>query len=368
MVHSAGAVLDCTAAARARRVRPGTTLAEAKAILRSDARYVEYREAEYVEERDRWLDLCLLYSSRIEHESPASAWVDLSQHPDPVDIAARLLGDVWRANGLALCAAIARSRWLAKLAALTCDPTALSLGIPDVPLIEDAAVYLSPLPTRRLSPVPAEHLARLEFLGYRRIGDVQSAPLHLLSGQFGKEGILVREAAHGRLGDPVCPNYPREVVESFRTFAGCCSDRQELLAATVEIADDLTSALRRLDALAGATETVLELESGLMLRRVRRLPKPSDALTLSLRHQVEATKVDQPVASIRIAVPDLRRVRTVQSTLEGAERREAERSAAASVRELCAMYGDSAVRQAAKIELARREQVLRAWRNANGWR
>ena len=367
VVHRGGVVLDCCEQARARLIRPGTPLAEAKTILRSDARYVEYREADYAADRDRWLEVCLLYSSRIEHETPASAWIDLDRHPKPLDIAGRLLADVWHTNALPVRAAIAPQRWIAKLAARACDPAALSLGIADVTMVEDAGAFLSLLPTRALTPVPIEHRTRLEFLGYRRVADVQTAPLRLLTGQFGKDGLLIHEAAHGRLSDPIRPNYPTQCIEEFRAFEGCCSDRAQLVEAMGEIARDLGTALRRMDLLAGSTETVLELETGLMLRRVRKLPRPSDSLALSLQYQLAQTPVTAPVASLRVTVPDLRPVPAIQRALESAERSEAARAAESSARGLCATYGDGTVRPAGSIEAPRRNQVLRAWRNANGW-
>jgi DNA polymerase IV (DinB-like DNA polymerase) len=368
VVYGAGTVLDCCPSARARLIRPGTPLAEAKTILRGEGRFVEFRETDYTADRDRWLDVCLLYSSRVEHETPASAWIDLSRHPTPLEIAGRLLADVWHSNALPVRAAIAPARWVAKIAARPCDPAALSLGISDVPLIEDVPAFLAQLPTKMLTPVAVDHRMRLEFLGYRRIAEAQTAPLHLLCNQFGKDGLLIHQAAHGRLGDPIRPNYPYQAIEGIRTFEGCCADRLTLTNAMGEIADDLSAALRNLDLLAGSTETVMELETGLMLRRVRRLPRPSDSLALSLQHQLAQTNITTPVASLRVTVPDLRPVPAVQHSLGGADRIAAERAAESSVRGLCAMYGDSAVRPANKIELPRRNKVLRAWRDANGWR
>lgn len=368
VVHSRGLVLDCCDAATNRGVRTGAPLSEAKAILRSGARYVEYREADYTEDRDRWLGACLLYSSRIEHETPASAWIDLSQHPSPGDVAARLLSDLWHQEGLPIAAAVAPAKWLAKVAARLCDPSALFIGVSDAPMIECPASYLAALPTRSLTPVAREHRQRLEFLGYRRIGDVQNVPLHLLSSQFGGDAVLIHQAAHGRLGDPVVPNFPRRTIERYRAFEGCVHDRQTLVLAMREVALEVAAALSSCDSLALATETVLGLESGSFVRHVRRLPRPSTALTASLLHQLERTEFKEPVASLRVAVPELCGVASRQATLEGADRAQQEKAAGASAGGLRAAFGDATVRKASQIELPRRRRVLRAWSDATGWR
>ena len=367
VVHRAGMVVDSSPAARARRVQPGTLLSEAKAILRSDAQYVELREADYRERRDRWLQECLLYSGRIQHESPASAWVDLGAHPRPWEVAARLLADVWRKTALPVASALAPSRWVAKLAAQPCDATAMEVGIADFPLVEDARSFLSPLPTRCLTPVAPDVRERLEFLGYRKVGDVQRAPLPLLIRQFGKEGVLVTECAHGRYRDAFVRNFPCDSVERTQRFHGCCSDLFVLQAAMDEIAQELCQELRERDALAGATEVVIETESGRVLRRVRRLPKPSDSLAVSLRWQLSQVRLTEPVASLRVGVPDVRSVPVLQRSLDSS-RADALRSALCSVRAVRAMYGDAAVQRASEVDLPRREQVMRAWRNATGWR
>lgn len=363
VVFEGDKVIDSCPMARVRRVVTGTPLAEAKAVLRGEARFVDYVESRYVAARDAWLEACLLYSSQIQHESPASAWIDLTRHPHPEDIAGLLLSDVWRATDLPIKAAVASSRWGSKLAARWCDPNALDLGILDAPVVKNLGAFLAPLSIKKLTPVPRHYRERLQFLGHGRIGDVQRVPYALLAQQFGRDAALVAEAAHGRLGDPVVPNYPQSALEAVRRFSGGCADSLVVASAVGEIGDELGERLRSLDCLAGETEMVLSLESGVRLRCSRRLPKPSDHLRLSLLHQFSRTQVVEPVEDVRVVVPDLRRVASVQRSLDqrGGE-------AAPAVREVRAMYGESSLQKASEIELPRRRQVLRAWRDATGWR
>jgi len=358
------AVLDANRAARARGVRPGSSAKEARTLLRSDAQYETYDPAKH---RAEWLHACLLYSSRIERESPASAWVDLGGHKRPDEIAQRLVTDVWSATACSVRAAVAPAKWVAKTAARACDVSASLFGESDVRVVTDVRSFLAPLPTRAMAPVLSEHRQRLEFLGYRRIGEVQNAPLHLLVGQFGRDAFVINECANGRMRDPIVPDFPVRSIERAQRFAGGCADFYRVQSALDEIACELSAELQRADALAGATELVVELEGGRAIRRARKLPRPSFALALSLRWQFAQMGVKEPVTALRVVVPDLRSVPVLQRTLDST-RSDAVRAAVASVREVRAMYGDSSVQKASEIEPPRREKVLRAWRDATGWR
>ncbi|MCH7476763.1 MAG: hypothetical protein IIA14_01530 [SAR324 cluster bacterium] len=364
VVHQDREVLDCNGRARARGVRPGSSLAEAKATLRGEAEFVRYVEGEYIEARDRWLDTCLLFSNGVEHESPASAWIDLSAHPDPGDTAARMASELWTRHGCPVSLGLAPAKWIAKIATQKCDPETT-----DVALVRDTLSYLTPLPTALLTPVPRAHRERLVFLGYRRIGDVRRAPLSALVEQFGNDGLLVHEAVHGRLCDRVRPNYPLDSVYESRRFEDGAADRlaleQALRSISAKLADDLQSRDR------SATEfhLLFELESGRTLKRVRKLPRPTQgtrSVQAALHYMLSQTEFDERVVAVRATAPQLKRSGAHQLSIE--HKTSEIESMNRAVRNLHAVFGAGSLQRASDVEPPRREKLLRAWKHATGWR
>ena len=364
VVHRDGLVLDCNGRARSRGVRPGTSLPEAKATLRGEADFVRYVEEEYIEARDSWLDTCLLFSNGIEHESPASAWVDLSAHPDPGDTAARMASELWMRHGCPVSLGVAPAKWVAKIAARRYDPE-----ITDVALVRDALSYLTPLPTALLTPVPLAHRERLVFLGYRRIGDVRRAPLSALTEQFGNDGLLVHEAAHGRLCDRVRPNYPLDCVYESRRFEGGVTDRQALEQALRSISTKLADGLQSRDRSATEIQLLFELESGRTLKHVRKLSRPTQStrsVQAALHYMLSQTEFDERVVAVRAIAPQLKRSDARQLSIE--HRTSDSETMDRAIRSLHAVFGEGSLQRASDVEAPRREKLLRAWKHATGWR
>lgn len=361
VVHRDREVLDCNGRARARGVRPGSSLAEARATLRGEADFVRYVEGEYIEARDGWLDTCLLFSNGIEHESPASAWVDLSPHPDPGDTAARMASELWTRHGFPVSLGLAPAKWIAKIAARRCDPEAADLAI-----VRDALSYLTPLPTALLTPVPRAHRERLVFLGYRRIGDVRRAPLSALVEQFGNDGLLVHEAAHGRLCDRVRPNYPLDSVYESRRFEDGAADRLALEQALRAISAKLAADLQSMDRSATEFQLLFELESGRTLKRTRKLARPTQSVQSALHAMFSQTEFDERVVAVRATAPQLKRSGARQLSIEQSVSDSEAMDRA--VHSLHAVYGEGSLQRASEVEAPRREKLLRAWKHATGWR
>ncbi|MCH7904121.1 MAG: hypothetical protein IH944_06080 [Armatimonadetes bacterium] len=372
VVHREGAVLDCCELARARGVRPGTPTSEAKAILREDARNIEYRLEQYTQARDRWLDICTLYSSSIEHESPATAWVDLSAHPEPVDISGRLISEVWMHTSCPISAGMASSKWVSVLAARPCDPSAMSLGIADIEPVESPESFLAPLPTMRLAPIPIQHRERLVLLGYRRVGDVRRAPLRALTEQFGQDGLLIHEAVCGRLRDHLQPNYPGDSLARRQRFEGGVSNQIALEDGVCQIASRLAEDLQARDQHAVEIHLIFELESGKTADIRRKLPKPIQderALRSCLQYLLGQIKLDEPVIAVRANAPHLRKTPAIQRNLEPRlNPRERTKAITLAQRKIHSVFGAESILRASDVKPPRRKRLLRAWQHATGWR
>ena len=367
VVHDGERVIDCCKGARGRAVKPGTQLSEAKAILRDDAEYAQFLEENYLAMRNYWLNLCLAYSSQIEPESPASAWIDLSSHPDPYDIACCLVRNL-AAQGLQVYSALSSSKWVSKLAARYCNKAVTKLGIPDLPYIKHLPDFIAPLPTSLASPLDPDHRKRLEFLGYRFLGDMRDAPLSALLKQFGKDALLIKELVHGRYKDKVKPNYPELTLEHSTNFESPIQDRFVLEDAAILVASKLSESLQAQDKEAGKVDLYVQLEDDTVDHIGRSIPKPTASLSYSINYLFSQMLIEQPVVSIRAAVSDLKDTPAVQKSLATSKQKDNQVATRAALSTLHCAFGTSSVVRASEIRKPRRELVLKAWNNATGWR
>ena len=210
---------------------------------------------------------------------------------------------------------------------------------------------------------------RLVFLGYRRIGDVRRAPLSALVEQFGNDGLLVHEAAHGRFCDRVRTNYPLDSVYESRRFEDGANDRlvleQALRSISAKLADDLQSR----DRSATEFQLLFELESGRTLKRTRKLAHPTQStrsVQAALHYMFSQTEFDERVVAVRATAPHLKRSGARQLSIEQSVSDSEAMDRA--VHSLHAVYGEGSLQRASEVEAPRREKLLRAWKHATGWR
>ncbi len=368
VVHAQGRVLDCCENASVRGVACGAQLSEAKAVLREDGHFVVYQEDDYIARRNEWLDQCLAFCDGLETGMPHEAFIDLTPHPDPGEIAAILLRSL---PGPGVTAAIGPAKWIARLAAQPLDHRALAIGVDTVPCVTDAKRLLKSVPTALLSPLPLEHRARLEFLGYRWAREVAQAPHSALLEQFGRGAFLIVETANGRALDPPSPNYPQSAVSERVLFGGPVNDSLLVEAAVDEITASLAIELCTRDMTASAVTVYFERESAVPLSLERNFAKPVAAATplrVAVKSLWSKAHLSFAPTGIRVLLRGLKRAPRGQKSLLGMiGQAEKERSCDASVRTLQCAFGERSVMRAVDLAVPRRELVLRAWRRATGW-
>src|SRR5262245_15208245 len=79
-------ILDANAPANSLGVEPGTSLRQAKSLCQG-ARITKWNPDDYAAKQKLWLDVCTEYTGKIEPIDQHIAALDLSDHPDPTDIA-----------------------------------------------------------------------------------------------------------------------------------------------------------------------------------------------------------------------------------------------------------------------------------------
>lgn len=363
VVHDSAQVLDATAEAKAMGVSVGMGLAEARAALDGRGTWVIPTPQRVVEAQLQWLETVSVYSDRVEPLTPDSAFVDLSSHPRPTEIARRLVRAVEKVSRGKVRSGAARTRWLAEHAGQVGDPSRLALLLPEL-FLADHPIYV-------LREVPAVHLERLLALGYRRVGDLQELSLETLQKLFGAEAYAIYAAARGQGPSHVRADFPQAAASTEMRFEAPPQDLESLQQAMKELSRVLGDQLVARHRAGHVLEALLEFEDGGMRVLRRRFTRPMQHPTSvwAAAKLLLARTPEQPIAALRLRATGLEYSKPVQLGLDGMQSRgERARQAARVVHGLRETFGDQSVVLASQRPTDRRKQVLSAWHDAYGWR
>lgn len=354
-------VLDSNARAIKRGVVPGMPLIQARTILREDGVFRVLKAEEGDAEQKNWLDLCAKVTGVIEPEDRHSAYLDLSAHPNPVDVAQRFLERLAKISGCEAKFGVGASKWLARLSTDSDGETLIPLD----------AEGLSDFSVLKLTPVHPEHRERLRFLGYHTAGLVADLPISILRGQFGDEGLRIQLAAKGSWKDPVQPLYPPDTLNERLIFDGICDDALMLDRALVSMAHRIGRRLLKNEQQATEVLMTLEIEEGetRTLKRLFNKPLRCPRTTLAAMRLLFGNGIGAPIVSIGVRLPSLERVRCSQQNLMGVlTRTESDHLADGALRQIKSVFGDTSIQIAGQVAQPRRVRVLQEWKNATGWR
>lgn len=349
-------VLDADRRAEERGVRLGMKESDARAILERGS-FVVWRGDRYEAASRRWLDVCCAFANAIEPEDQHSAYLDLTGHPQPWELIPKLQERLAEETGLPMEIGVARSKWIAKLAAAHGNPWEAHVSPAD---------FLAPLPVFALSPIAPEHRARLRFLGYRTVEEASRLSAEALQSQFGKEGARIHRAARGALFEPVRAVYPPESLSEFFAFEGPADTRESLDRGIEVLAKRIGARLRTTDRIGYEMALFLEAE-GKTLFRERTFAKPIGCeRAAGSACRLLLADLDTPILSIRALMKRLERPARCQPRLFGL--RQGDARIDRTLRTLRTLFGDHSVRRASEIPQPRRRRVLREWMDATGWR
>jgi len=373
-------VLDVNSAARGRGITAGMEKRTARAVAH-EIQFFVWEEDLYEEASAKWLDLCTEFTGIIEPEEQNSAHLDLSAHPNAFDVAEKVVRTLAQETGLRIFYGASCSKWIAKLACQQGDCGAAAI---------DPAAFLSALPIHCLTPIRDEYKQRLNFLGYRSIGDILSIPENLLRQQFGVDGLFLSKAAQGDVVDLPLAIYPRDSLIETLFFDGAVDSLETIDLALRDLAGRAATRLSSKSLQGQEVLLSVEFENGETKQLRRRFSKPVHsflgaftALRLLFSEITTRTPplaqsgggvalpdasvpVDSPsisITSLRLALTNLQARREKQTALLG--RAKGDSSSAVNV--VRTVFGDASVQLGAEIPIPRRVRVLREWKNAIGW-
>jgi nucleotidyltransferase/DNA polymerase involved in DNA repair len=357
-------VLDLNDLALRSGVVLGMKLAEARSILTKNpmglpTTVVEWKQDDYEPFQENWLEACVPFSDVIEPIDQHEAYVDLSRHPHPEDLLGSLVNSTSShiPSGASLKFGVGRTKWTAQSAFRCSDWEQLAYFAPNA--------FLDELPTSMMSPVSLESLRRLEFLGYRTVGEVRRLPIEVLKDQFGTEGLVIHACSRGRGGDSVKPIYPEAMFADRLYFESPVDNLEQIEVALNELSRRLGARMQDRELQCSNLRLMIGFEDHEEVRE-RQFSKPIHSplgLCFALK---QMGCYDQSVSYLRVQLLELSQADRKQNSLY-VMRSDSRGVLEQSVHQVQKAFGHESVRLAGDIPMSRRQRLLRAWKDVTGW-
>lgn len=350
VIHRDKQVLDLNHAAEARGLTRSMGLAEAKAMLGGEGLYVAWESDPYSQARDAWLDVLTEYADVIEPISQHQCYIDLTAHPDPIEVATLVQVALEKRTGLRVKLGIGASRWIAQLRTAIPSQTLDSLAVSRLPFDKEIT-------------------QRLNALGCRTIGDVAQIPQRQLKLHFDKLAHLILQASRGHGPAEVIAAYPPNSIANRFVFDGAVESREVIENGIRHICKSVGGKLVEEGLFSKQLIVWLEPEDGAIERRERTFGKPiGSPASLFVGLSQLLARLDQPLVSIRVRLPDLQAKRRVQRTLAGITANDAkDDSVQNALSQLRSKFGNQSILLADHVPMERYQRVRQAWRAVNGW-
>lgn len=352
VVTAQKSVLDACPLAKAKGVLPGSALSVAKAILGPQACWVAWKEEDYASGQHEWLHLCEKYTDAIEPINQHSAYLDLSAHAQPDDIAEIFTEDLTR-HGFSAKMGVGGNKWTAELVALHGDPGQIALIMP--------RRYVGSFPVSLL-PLEAGPIQKLTLLGCHHIADILAIPAPALRAQFGDEAIRLRKWALGGDDPIVKAIFPRDKLSAVFWPSGPVEDTIALNHCLEVLASRLGEKLESQDKFGHTIDLILERDAPGPLTSTRTFSKPVfDAITVLGALRLMTSALHEPILALRAQIPDLKAKDRHQPGLIGPHDASAkQQKAAEAMQRVKQLYGQDAVRPTSALTTPR-QIFLRAF-------
>lgn len=357
-VHHNQEILDASPAAIRIGLHLRQSLGEAKNLAGNRCQFIAWKEEDYAEEQNAWLDRLLEFVDTVEPLAQHRALVDLSLHPQP-HVVADLLKQSLTSYGYKINFGGASCRWLAELACDEGDAAGDAWLTP--------RAYIRQFPLGKILAIPTEVRQSLKRLGYHLVADLETIPDKTLQRQFGKQAFTIRQCLHG-IGPATVQNlYPPQTSAS-RVFSQAPIDNEIALHALIHQLSQVIGKDLHQRQLAGK-KVILKFidEEQRAETRQRSFTKPIlDPQTLhsSLSLLVQAVPIHPPV-EVRVRLPELARYRPEQASFAIKDPVTQGQRALSAIEKVQGVFGESAIK-AATIQSGR-QAFLNAYKHVAGW-
>jgi nucleotidyltransferase/DNA polymerase involved in DNA repair len=266
-----------------------------------------------------------------------------THYRDDEALARHLIETVESASGLQARVGMAKGKFLAFAAAMTCGPRE-SRSVP--PGSEKA--LLAPLDVQML-PLTAEVLTRLRMLGIERIGELADLTVPELMGQFGFAGERIWQLANGIDEEPLRPRKVPDALTATTLLEASVAGIDVMIAITGQLLSRMRLSLG--GRAARELTLVAELESGRYWQHrmvFREAVSEEERLKFLLRSTLTNSPPPQAIHSLTLRLSNLTGETGKQLSL-GQQKRQ-QRQLEEAIRQLKTRYGYSPVYRCVDVE------------------
>ena len=354
-------LLDLDEQAKKRGLNLQMTLGEAKPILDGKGDICPWEEERYREAQSKWLEVCAEFSDVIEPDDQHSAYLDLSGHGKPLEIAHRLTTELKARHGFKARCGVANAKWVARTSSRIAPLSKEALWVP--------RRFVSDLPIDALIPVPVELLKRLKFLGYRTIKDLHCLSLKTLQEHFGEVAFDIKRAAIGGGDAEVAPLYPPKSRARRFGYEGMPETREQFENGLRNLSQKIGKDLYEDDLAGTELHVLIESEdcSILSLKRIFTKPIASPTTLWNAVKLLVPEQLPENICAVRIRLPHLKKAERVQLEIAGQRSKQDANSAVLAFQKVKATFGDNSISLASMLPEERWQKVRKEWKKANGW-
>jgi protein ImuB len=378
--------------ARSQGVRPGMTLAEARALCPGLA-HAPFEPAKYLRGLERFGRWLMRFSPAVAPEPPDGVFLDVTGSErlfGGIDVLARQVAVAIHRMGIAAGVAVAPTPgaawavassdvkleigdWRLEIANLQSPISNLQFSIPrsgperdrlDTIVVPPSRLRpaLEPLPTASLRIDPATD-ETLRHLGIETIGQLLAFPRESLSDRFGPHLLRRLDQALGHCAEVLSPLRHRTPVRARVEFDGAVESLEGVWLTFKKLIEEVLPQLARRGCGARRVEVEFKRACGPPVRKTVLLSRPSrDPVNLFnlLRCAMETVHSDDGFTAVGLSVPVYERVSDEQIFLLEGERHAAATELAHLVERLTVRLGQEAV---VRARLAESHLPEKAWKD-----
>lgn len=345
IVHERHKVID--ASPKARRVRRGSALRQAKAIY-PNAVFVGANHALYRRAFEAMLDALESAAPLVEPADLGTAYVDIrglqGHYQDEFALAGSLVEAVRSATGLLASVGIASNKFVAAVAASIITPGDAGIVPPsrEQEFLRDKDVALLPIEPRVLQ--------RLDMFAIHTLGDIAALSRPSVEAQFGSLGTRLWELTNGIDGEPLRPRQRQEILTEHLSFDAPVAATEALVIAGRQLVARL---VRRLRARTARRMHIQLLSEGhIIWERFETFREPTgneDRMILVLKTRLSMLALPQAIDTAVVSLIDIGKETAKQSRLF-ADVNPRTNQLVEAVRQLHARYGRPMVWRPAEVD------------------